>query len=82
MSPLPESDLAGGMRLNKWRKLVGISESTCLRLRRAGKLETVTRYGMVFITAEGIRKFFAEPESESAALPSSPGAAASLVPTH
>jgi predicted site-specific integrase-resolvase len=61
----PEADLAGGMRLNKWCKLVGISKMTCWRLRKAGKLKTVTRYGIVFITAAEIKRWFEDcPDDE------------------
>lgn len=46
------------MKLSAWRKAVGLSRMTVYRLRKAGKLKTVTRYRQVYITAEGIRDFF------------------------
>lgn len=50
--------LAGGMRLSKWLKVVGIPDRTARRWRAAGKLPVVIRYGQAYITAETIRNFF------------------------
>ena len=66
---LPVSDLAGGMRLAKWAKQVGLSRSTVWRLQKAGKLQTVTRYGMVFITAAEMRRWFKENPADGSKVP-------------
>lgn len=50
--------LAGGMRLSKWCATVGISRTAAWRLRRSGKLQTVTRYGISYVTAKTIQEFF------------------------
>ena len=51
--------LAGGMRLSKWRQIVGISRTTAWRMRKEGKLKVVVRYGQPYVTADTIREFFA-----------------------
>jgi|SRR6516225_7924858 hypothetical protein len=52
MTPeVPISDLAGGILLSKWLQKVGISRMTGLRLRKQGKLKTITRYGRIYVTA-------------------------------
>jgi hypothetical protein len=55
---VPVMDLAGGMRLEKWRKIVGISRTVAWRLRKTGKLAVILRYGQVYVPAETIRNFF------------------------
>jgi hypothetical protein len=55
---LPPVELAGGMRLSLWCKVIGISERTAMRWRDAGKLKVVNRYGMQFVTADTIKEFF------------------------
>lgn len=54
----PDIDLAGGMLLSKWRKTVGVSRQWVWKQRKAGKLPTVTRFGLTFITADTMRAFF------------------------
>ena len=56
----PEMQLAGGMRLSKWIKVVGISKMTAWRWRKDGKLKVVFRYGMAYVTADTIQKFFTD----------------------
>lgn len=51
-------NLAGGMRLGKWCKQVGISRTTAWRWRREGKLRVIIRYGMVFIPGSEIKRFW------------------------
>jgi len=51
-------ELAGGMRFGLWCKTIGISSRTGMRWRDAGKIEVVRRYGMQFVTAATIKKFF------------------------
>jgi len=58
LNGLPEIQLAGGMRLNRWAKIVGISRTSIWRLRRAGKLPVVVRHGVAYLTAATIREFF------------------------
>jgi hypothetical protein len=59
MAPDPsEQQLAGGMKLSKWAKLVGISRTSAWRFRREGKLPVVVRYGTAYVTAATIRDFF------------------------
>ena len=55
---LESVELAGGMRLSLWCKVIGISERTAMRWRDAGKLRVVNRYGMQFVTAGTIKEFF------------------------
>lgn len=55
---ISEIQLAGGMRLDKWRKIVGISKATAWRWRKEGKLTVVWRYGIPWVTAETIENFF------------------------
>ena len=55
---LPEIQLAGGMKLDVWRKAVGMSRTTAWRLRKEGKLPFIVRYGSVYVTAETIKNFF------------------------
>ena len=50
--------LAGGMKLERWRKIIGISRSYAWRLRKTGKLPVIVRYGIAFVTAETIENFF------------------------
>jgi hypothetical protein len=52
--------LAGGMRLSKWTKTVGISKMTAWRWRKEGKLPVIWRYGIPWVTAETIRQFFTD----------------------
>lgn len=52
--------LAGGMRLSKWIKIVGISKMTAWRWRKEGKLDVGWRYGLPWVTAETIQKFFTD----------------------
>jgi hypothetical protein len=56
--PLPPPELTGGMRLELWRRAIGISRTTAWRLRKTGRLKTITRYGTVYVTAAGIKEFF------------------------
>jgi hypothetical protein len=63
-SPLPTPELTGGMRLELWRRAVGISRTTAWRLRKAGRLKTITRYGVVYITAAEIKEFFQDDGTE------------------
>jgi len=53
-----EMQLAGGMKLSKWIKLVGISRTAAWRYRRTGKLPVVVRYGVAYLTAATIQDFF------------------------
>jgi hypothetical protein len=55
-----EMQLAGGMRLSKWRKTVGISKMTAFRWRKEGKLRVILRYGILWVTAETIQNFFTD----------------------
>ncbi len=55
---LPAIELAGGMRLAHWCKIIGISKRTALRWHQAGKLGVVHRNGHTFVTAETIREFW------------------------
>ena len=55
---LPTMDLVGGMRLDAWRKIVGLSRTTAWRYRKEGKLPVVVRYGIAYVTADTIRNFF------------------------
>ena len=55
---LPEMALAGGMKLEKWRRAVGISRTAAWRLRKTGKLQVIVRYNQVYVTADTIRNFF------------------------
>jgi hypothetical protein len=66
---LPEIQLAGGMKLEKWRKIVGISRTTAWRLRKTGRLPVVIRYGTAFLKAETIRNFFTDDGSKSRNVP-------------
>lgn len=75
-------EIAGGMRLSKWRKIVGISRTTAWRLRKEGKLAVVVRYGQVYVTAGAIRSFFENNGAKgnsSPRLTESPGIIRSLV---
>ncbi len=54
----PPSDLVGAIKLDKWRKEVGLSRSTVWRLRRDGRLKVISRYGMLFVTPEAQQEFF------------------------
>jgi hypothetical protein len=55
---LTEIQLAGRMKLSKWRRIVGISRTAAWRLRKSGKLPVVVRYGQAYVTAETIANFF------------------------
>jgi hypothetical protein len=55
-----DMQLAGGMRLSKWSKVVGISKMTAWRWRKEGKLPVIWRYGLPWVTAETIQKFFTD----------------------
>jgi predicted site-specific integrase-resolvase len=46
------------MKLEKWRKIVGISRTFAWSLRRDGKLPTIVRYETVYVTSDTIRSFF------------------------
>jgi hypothetical protein len=59
--------LAGGMRFSLWCKAIGICVKTGTRWRDAGKLQVVTRYGIQFVTAETIQKFFTDDGGPSGA---------------
>jgi hypothetical protein len=61
---LPAIELAGGMKLEAWRKIVGISRTVAWRMRKTGKLAVIVRNGTVFITAETIRNFFTDDGSK------------------
>jgi hypothetical protein len=52
--------LAGGMRMAKWIKIIGISKATAWRWRKQGKLPVVWRYGLPWVTAETIRQIFSD----------------------
>ena len=58
---LGEVELAGGMKLHRWCRIVGISRQTAWRMRKDGKLRTVQHYGVPSIPAEEIKRFFAFP---------------------
>ena len=60
LAQISEIQLAGGMRLDKWRKSVGISKATAWRWRKEGKLKVVWRYGLPWVTAETIQDFFTD----------------------
>lgn len=66
----PEMLLAGGMRLAKWCKLVGISTRTARRYSKAGKLKVIVRYGQSYITREGIAEFFTNDGTTTRTVPS------------
>jgi hypothetical protein len=53
----PEFELAGGMRLSKWCAAVGISRTKCWRLRKAGKLPVVIRFGTPYVTPRRLANF-------------------------
>jgi hypothetical protein len=53
-----QAELAGGMKLSKWCEAVGICLATANKWRNEGKLQVVDRYGMQFITATEMRRFF------------------------
>lgn len=55
---LEDCQLAGGMKLSKWRELVGISRTVAWRLRKSGRLAVIVRYGEAYVTAETIAGFF------------------------
>ena len=55
-----DMQLAGGMRLSKWIKTIGISKMTAWRWRKEGKLTVIWRYGIPWVTAETIRQFFTD----------------------
>lgn len=61
---LPEMQLAGGMRLSVWCRRIGISKMTAWRWQKAGKLNVIWRYGIPWITAETIQKFFTDDGSK------------------
>ena len=73
MSNPPEIELAGGMKLERWRKIVGISRTAAWRLRKTGKLPFILRYNHVYITAATIKAFFADDGTK----PRNPGRQAS-----
>jgi hypothetical protein len=58
--PASEIQIAGGMRLAKWVKLIGISKMTAWRWRKEGKFPVIWRYGIPWVTAETIRQFFTD----------------------
>lgn len=60
----PPDELAGGMRLARWRKVVGISRTTAWRWVKTGKLPVVYRYGIPFLTAKTMREFFVDDGSK------------------
>ena len=62
---LAKIQLAGGMKLSKWREIVGMSSTTAWRLRRAGKLPVIVRYGTAYVTAETISYFFTNDGSKT-----------------
>jgi hypothetical protein len=66
-SSLPAMQLAGGMKLSKWAKLVGISRTAAWRFRQEGKLAVVVRYGTAYVTAETIRDWFTNDGSKTRA---------------
>jgi hypothetical protein len=49
---------AGGMNFAIWVRAIGIHKSTAYRWLREGKIRTVTRHGVRFVTTEFIREFF------------------------
>ena len=55
-----DMQLAGGMRLSKWIKTIGISKMTAWRWRKEGKLTVIWRYGIPWVTAEMIQQFFTD----------------------
>jgi hypothetical protein len=55
-----ELSLAGAMRLSHWRKIIGVSRATAFRWRKAGKLKVVRRYGIAFVTAGEILRFWSD----------------------
>jgi hypothetical protein len=61
--------LAGGMRLSKWIKTIGISKMTAWRWRKEGKLNVIWRYGIPWVTAETIRQFFTDDGTASRPTP-------------
>jgi hypothetical protein len=64
LKTLPEIQLTGGMKLEKWRKAVGISRTAAWRLRKTGKLPVVVRYGSVYVTADTIKTYFSNDGSK------------------
>ena len=46
------------MRFSAWCKAIGICRRTGLRWRNAGKVQTIWRNGIEFVTAAAIREFF------------------------
>jgi predicted DNA-binding transcriptional regulator AlpA len=58
-------NLAGGIRLSKWRRQVGLSRTTVWRWRKEGRLPVVERYGVAFLTAETVKSFFAADHSKT-----------------
>jgi predicted site-specific integrase-resolvase len=55
---LPAVELAGGMRFSAWCKTIGICKRTGTRWRDAGKVQTIWRNGVEFVTAAAIKNFF------------------------
>jgi hypothetical protein len=68
-SPL-EMQLAGGMRLNRWCKIVGISGRTARRWRKAGRLNVIVRFGQPYVTPQTVGEFFVDDGSETRRPPS------------
>ena len=64
-----QMELAGGMRMSKWCKIVGISRTSAWRLRKSGRPPVVMRYGVPFLTADTIKRFF----SDDGSTPRMPG---------
>ena len=60
-----EMELAGGMRLARWCKLVGISRRTAHRYRKSGRLKVIVRYGQAYVTPQTIADFFVDDGSET-----------------
>lgn len=70
MTPeVPMSDLAGRMLLNKWLQQVGISRMTGWRVRKEGKLKSITRYGRIYVTAAGNAELFQDDGSKPRSAP-------------
>jgi predicted site-specific integrase-resolvase len=63
---LPAVELAGGMKFSAWCKRIGICRRTGSRWRDEGKVHTIWRHGIEWVTAAEIRAFFQDDGSRTA----------------